>query len=61
MKIINIVLIIINSIFLLLDANLVGFHIYLKKLGISTYDYIINKRNEKTQIKGRPKSPMPRN
>ncbi|KRX06230.1 hypothetical protein PPERSA_06112 [Pseudocohnilembus persalinus] len=47
-----------NAIFLILDANLLGFHLYLKQKGLSTYDYIINKRIEVSNKKGRPKSPM---
>jgi len=40
----------ITAIFVVLDFNLIVFHLWLIKKKISTYDYIIEKRKQKSQL-----------
>lgn len=48
----------ISSILFILDSNLVFFHIWLMNKGISTYEYILRKREKK---KEKAKSKVPSN
>ena len=41
----------VNGVILILDIQLIGLHIYLKYLGLTTYQFIINSRHKNAEKK----------